>query len=131
MSILLLANVLRRKVKWLKESLLPVAVIGGFLGLFLKYLLNGSPISIIDLSIGETSLFQAETLSAFTYHAIAIGFAALTLKGIDQLQNGPVRKKPLAVKSGMVIVNSYLIQGIFGIISTILLSFFFSNIPSY
>ena len=131
MSILLIANVLRRKVKWLKESLLPVAVIGGFLGLFLKYLFNGSPISIMDLSIGETSLFQADTLSAFTYHAIAIGFAALTLKGIDQLQNGPVRKKPLAVKSGMVIVNSYLIQGIFGIISTILLSFFFSNIPSY
>ena len=131
MTILLLANVLRRKVKWLKASLLPVAVIGGFLGLLLKYLFNGSPIALTNLVIGETSLFSADTFSAFTYHAIAIGFGALTLKGIDRLDQGSVRKKPLAVKSGMVIVNSYLMQGIFGILVTIIFSFIFSNIPNY
>ena len=131
MAILLLANVLRRKVRWLKTSLLPVAVIGGFLGLLIKYLFNGSPISITNLTIGETSLFNVDTLSSFTYHAIAIGFGALTLKGIDQLNPGPMRKKPLAVKSGMVIVNSYLIQGIFGLVVTSILTFFFVNIPNY
>ena len=131
MAILLLANVLRRKVLWLKASLLPVAVIGGFLGLLIKYLFNGSPISIANLMIEETSLFNVDTLSSFTYHAIAIGFGALTLKGIDQMNQGPMRKKPLAVKSGMVIVNSYLIQGIFGLIVTSILTFFFVNIPNY
>ena len=131
MAILLLANVLRRKVRWLKASLLPVAVIGGFLGLFIKYLFNGSPISIANLMVEDTSLFNADTLSSFTYHAIAIGFGALTLKGIDQMNQGPMRKKPRAVKSGMVIVNSYLIQGIFGLVVSILLSFVFNNIPTY
>lgn len=131
MSILLLANVLRRRIKWLKASLLPVAVIGGFLGLLIKYLFNGSSISLTNLSVGDTSLFSADTFSAFTYHAIALGFGALTLKGIDRLDQGPVRKKPLAVKSGMVIVNSYLLQGIFGIMVTIFFSFIFSNIPNY
>ncbi len=131
MSVLLLANVLRRKIKWLKASLLPVAVIGGFLGLLIKYLFNGSDIAIANLEIASTSLFDANTLSAFTYHAIAIGFGALTLKGIDRLNEGRIRNKPLAVKSGMVIVNSYLIQGIFGLLVTIVLSFIFINIPAY
>ena len=131
MAILLLANVLRRKIKWLKASLLPVAVIGGFLGLIIKYLFNGSPIAIANLEIDSTSLFDANTLSAFTYHAIAIGFGALTLKGIDRLKEGRIRNKPLAIKSGMVIVNSYLIQGIFGLIVSIVLSFIFMNIPAY
>jgi len=131
MAILLLANVLRRKIKWLKASLLPVAVIGGFLGLIVKYLFNGSPIAIANLEIDSTSLFNANTLSAFTYHAIAIGFGALTLKGIDRLNEGRISNKPLAIKSGMVIVNSYLIQGIFGLIVSIVLSFIFMNIPAY
>ena len=131
MAILLLANVLRRKIPWLKASLLPVAVIGGFLGLLIKYLFNGSPISLANLVIEDASLFNVDILSSFTYHAIAIGFGALTLKGIDQLNQGPMRKKPLAVKSGMVIVNSYLIQGIFGLVVSILLSFVFINIPTY
>jgi ESS family glutamate:Na+ symporter len=131
MAILLMANVLRRKVRWLKESLLPVAVIGGFLGLLMKYLLNGSPISIANLVIEDLSLFNVDILSSFTYHAIAIGFGALTLKGIDQINHRPIRKKPLAVKSGMVIINSYLIQGIFGLLVSIILSFIFINIPNY
>jgi glutamate:Na+ symporter, ESS family len=132
MGILLLANVLRRKIRWLKASLLPVAVIGGFLGLLMKYLFNGSAIAITNLQVAGQSFFNPDVFSAFTYHAIAIGFGALTLKGIDQLQGGPMRKKPLAVKSGMVIVNSYLIQGIFGILVTVILSFVFTNtIPNY
>lgn len=131
MAILLLANVLRRKLRWLKASLLPVAVIGGFLGLIIKYLFNGSAIAIANLEIDSTSLFNADTLSAFTYHSIAVGFGALTLKGIDRLDGGKIRNKPLAVKSGMVIVNSYIIQGIYGLVITIIFSFIFMNIPNY
>jgi glutamate:Na+ symporter, ESS family len=131
MAILLLANVLRRKIRWLKASLLPVAVIGGFLGLFIKYLFNGSAIALFDFSIAGQTIFNPDTFSAFTYHAIAIGFAALTLKGIDRLDKSPIRKKPHAVKSGMVIVNSYLLQGVFGLFVTVILSFVFTSIPNY
>ena len=130
MTLLLVSNILRRKVVFLKKSLLPVAVIGGFIGLFLRYLTNGSLIPSLELTILDTPLLSYETLSAFTYHGIAIGFAALTLKGIDRI-NGPIRKKPRAVASGMVIVNSYVIQGIFGILVSVILSFVFTSIPAY
>lgn len=130
MTILLIANVLRRKIAFLKKSLLPVAVIGGFLGLLVRYLINGTIIEGLNLTVNDTPLLTYEVLSAFTYHGIAIGFAALTLKGIDRLQ-GPIRKKPKAIASGMVIVNSYIIQGVFGILATIVLSFIFTSIPNY
>ena len=131
MSILLLANVMRRRIPILKQSLLPVAVIGGFLGLLIKYLFTGGIIPGFLIVIDETPLITRDVLATFTYHAIAIGFAALTLKGIDQLHEGRVRQKANAVKSGMVIVNSYLLQGILGLIITIGLSFVFSSIPSF
>jgi ESS family glutamate:Na+ symporter len=132
MGIVLLSNILRRRVRWLQASLLPVAVIGGFLGLFLKYLfIEDSAISIANLTIAGSSLFDKDVFTLFTYHAIAIGFGALTLKGIDRLEGGPVRQKPRAVKSGMVIVNSYVLQGIFGILVTIIFSFIFTSIPNY
>ena len=130
MTILLVANILRRKVKFLKKSLLPVAVIGGFLGLFIRYLISGNIIEGLELSVEDTPLLTYNVLSAFTYHGIAIGFAALTLKGIDRF-NSPIRKKPKAIASGMVIVNSYIIQGVFGILVSVVLSFVFTSIPNY
>ena len=131
MTILLLANVLRRRVPLLKKSLLPVAVIGGFLGLFIKYFVTGGIFPTFEIIIDGTPLITREVLAGFTYHAIAIGFAALTLKGIDQLNKGPVRLKANAVKSGMVIVNSYLLQGILGLFITIAFSFLFTSIPEF
>lgn len=131
MAILLLANILRRRVPLLKKSLLPVAVLGGFLGLFLKYLLTGGIVPWLNIVIDDTPIITREVLATFTYHAIAIGFAALTLKGIDQLNTGKIRHKANAVKSGMVIVNSYLLQGILGIFVTIILSFLFLSIPNF
>lgn len=131
MAILLLANILRRRVPLLKKSLLPVAVLGGFLGLFLKYLMTGGIVPWLNIVIDDTPIITREVLATFTYHAIAIGFAALTLKGIDQLNTGKIRHKANAVKSGMVIVNSYLLQGILGIFVTIILSFLFLSIPNF
>jgi ESS family glutamate:Na+ symporter len=143
MSILLLANVLRRRIKWLQGSLLPVAVIGGFIGLFIKYLLSGGIFPGLDVIIRfvrtvedtdvmiSTSLISRETLATFTFHAIAIGFAAITLKGIDRIPPVVNTLKTSATKSGMVIVNSYLLQGILGLVITLLISFLFSQIPAF
>lgn len=131
MTLLLVANVMRRRIPLLKKSLLPVAVIGGFLGLFVKYFLTGGIFPTVNVVIDGTNIITREVLAGFTYHAIAFGFAALTLKGIDQLNEGPVRLKANAVKSGMVIVNSYLLQGILGLLITILFSFVFASIPEF
>lgn len=131
LTILLVANVLRRRVPLLKKSLLPVAVIGGFLGLLIKYFVTGGILPSFAIIIDGTPLITREVLAGFTYHAIAIGFAALTLKGIDRLNEGPIRLQANAVKSGMVIVNSYLLQGILGLMITIILSFVFTSIPEF
>ena len=65
-GMLLLANILRRKIKFIRNSLLPTAVLGGFILLFLR----------------STGILPVDTvfLETVTYHAIALGFIALTLR---------------------------------------------------
>lgn len=62
-GILLLANLLRHKVPFIRKSLIPTAVLGGFLLLVIRL----SGIIHIDINI----------LEIITYHGIALGFIAL------------------------------------------------------
>ncbi len=106
--ILLIAQILRRKVPFIRKSLLPTAVIGGLIGLVLKSLgvFNG--------------IITNEFLDKITYHAIAIGFVALGLK--TAYGNKKVKEKGLAtngLNNGLIIVTSYLVQGIVGLALTI------------
>ena len=102
-SVLLIANLLRRKVPFIRKSLMPTAVLGGFLAFFLR------TFHVIAL--------DGPFLDRITYHTIAIGFIALALRipekgsefGADPL-DGP--------KSGALIVSCYLFQGILGILIT-------------
>ena len=64
--LLLIGNVLRRKIPVLGKSLLPTAVIGGFVGLLLR-------------QIGWFPLDNT-FLESVNYHMIAIGFIALGLR---------------------------------------------------
>ena len=65
---LLIGNTLRRKIPFIKNSLLPSSVIGGILILALKF------IPAFDNLINNTFM------EGVTYHCLAIGFIALTLK---------------------------------------------------
>ena len=106
-ALLLLANVLRRKVAFFRKSLLPTAVLAGFLALIFRVtgLLN------LDMSVMEM----------ITYHSIAIGFIAMSLQIPEKKQT--VEKVDFtAAKSGALIVSTYLIQGFIGLIITILLA---------
>ncbi|MGI6537773.1 MAG: sodium:glutamate symporter [Caldicoprobacterales bacterium] len=100
-AILLLSNFLGRKVGFIRKSLMPTAVLAGFITLILR--ITG----VIDLN--------AHFLDTITYHTIAIGFIALSLRIPDSTAkkdanflDGP--------KSGALIVSTYLMQGILGII---------------
>jgi len=114
-GLLILANTLRRKIPSLKKSLLPTSVIAGFLGLILK--------EVIYLPIvGEASVLELnEFMSLVTYHAIALGFIALGLK-VSQKQAYQI-KRGQSFFSGMLIVSTYLIQGIVGLFMTLALSY--------
>ncbi len=107
--LLLFGNVLRRKVTWLKRSLLPTAVIGGFVGLLLKQF--------------DILPFDNVFLESVNYHMIAIGFIALGLRiprtSKDQRKSTAFRD---GSKTGLFIVSNYLIQGVLGLVIMISLA---------
>ncbi|NLM76696.1 MAG: sodium:glutamate symporter [Ruminococcaceae bacterium] len=107
--VMLLGNLLRRKIKPLRLSLLPTAVIGGFVALFLRHM-GWFP-------------FDKIFLESMTYHMTAIGFIALGLRAPARSER--IHTKEAArdgVNSGAFIVSNYLIQGIIGISVMLLLS---------
>ncbi|MCL2847077.1 MAG: hypothetical protein FWE38_05355, partial [Firmicutes bacterium] len=64
---LIVANMMRRKIPFLRNTLIPTAVIGGFLALAMR-------------SLGWLDFISMSMLSGLTYHAIVIGFIAISLK---------------------------------------------------
>ena len=108
--ILLISNLLRRKVPPVKKSLMPISVIGGFLLLLVR--------STGFLNLDE--LLPNTLLDAITYHSIAIGFIAMSLRTQTKDQKSDSMTAP---KSGALIVSCYTIQGVFGLIISLALSF--------
>ncbi len=102
---ILVANFLREKIKFFKKLMMPVAVLGGFLLLIAKY---------VGLTVSESIM---ETL---VYHGIALGFVAMSLR-VPEHKNEKSGKL-VGLKSGAIIVSTYLVQGIVGLVITILLS---------
>lgn len=112
--LLLLGNTLRRKVPLFRQSLMPTAVIAGFLGLLLKE-------TVYTRIVSAESITQMnQYFSMITYHALAIGFIALGLKITDKSKS--MVKKGQSFYSGMLIVSTYLLQGIIGLGITLFLS---------
>ncbi len=99
-GIMLLANVLRRKVPFIHKSLMPTAVLAGFIVLLLR--------------ISGVLYIDREFMEIVTYHAIAIGFIALSLQ-VPQKYDDAAKSDFTGAKSGALIVSTYLVQGIVGI----------------
>ncbi len=112
--LLLTANVLRRKIPVLKKSLLPTAVIAGFLGLIIK--------ETIFLNLASSAVYDQTLnyLRMITYHTIALGFIALGLKVTGKI--GSDQPKSRSLSSGLLIVSTYLIQGIVALSLTVVMA---------
>ncbi len=112
LSLLLLAsNILRTRIKCIKNLLMPTAVIAGFILLLLR----------------STNILRIETsfLEVITYHGIAIGFIAMSLRVKSKETQNINSEGFLAIKNGAIIVASYVIQAIVGLIISIGLSLTF------
>ena len=105
-GVILLAQFLRQKLAFVRRSMMPVAVLAGFLLLALKY----------------TGLIRIDNgmMEVLVYHGIALGFIAMSLRvPREKSSSGDLT----GLKSGAVIVSTYLVQGVTGLLITILLGY--------
>ena len=116
---LLAGNVLKKSIPLLQASLIPTSVLGG--GILLV-------ISGIYRLITKDVLFDADffggngmmTLEMITYHTLALGFIASTFKSSE----GKMTKQRTVeiFNTGVTTVATYLLQGIFGLIMSLVAS---------
>ena len=125
---LLVGNILKRAVPFLRKSLIPVSVIGGLFLLLISTLckvFTGKYFFNYFLFGNGGQLTVIEILEILTYHCLAIGFIAMTLRktGSDNKKKEKGRVRDV-INSGMVTVNAYLLQGIIGLAVTFVSAFF-------
>jgi len=94
--LIVIAAVLKARIPVLRKLIIPTSMIAGFLGL------------IIGPELLGWIAFDPDTLGNLVYHLMAVGFIALSLKERE------VKNSPGIVNSGMIIVSTYLLQGIVG-----------------
>ena len=130
---LLIANILKKALPFMRNTLLPTSVFAGLMLLVFDAIWTAcfDGISFFDIQIDGNYLFGAvggnKTLETITYHCLALGFIASTLKS----SSTRISKKRLGevVDTGVTTVATYLIQGIFGLAVTIIAAWTF--IPGF
>ena len=111
--LVVVSNIVRLKVPFVKKTLMPTSVLAGFLLLGFKY------INVIKI---DTNM-----LDMVTYHGIALGFIAMSLRvSKKDASTGGART---AVDSGALIVSTYMIQGVLGLVVSLVIGFVF--IPDF
>ena len=120
---LLVANALKRKIPFLRNSLIPNSVLGGILILIL--------VGVYKLCSGGVGLFDAEifgggayaTMEVLTYHCLALGFIASTLKSSDAKLT---KERSVEIfNTGVTTVSTYLLQGVVGMGITMIIAWLF------
>lgn len=109
-ALMLVANMLRRRIPFIRKSLMPVSVIAGFLMLGIKLLLR--------YVFKKDDIFDPELLDTVVYHCIALGFIAMSLR-VTQKQPGS-GVALAGAKTGAAIVGAYLVQAFTGLVITVL-----------
>ena len=143
---LLFANMLKRRIPFLRKSLIPTSVLAGLLILIVSsiytiashggYLFElgffGSPSKeaiklledgvIKDTDLAPTGL---ELLEIITYHSLALGFIATTFKPASKKLS---KKRATEVfNAGITTVSTYLLQAVIGMAVTMVA--FFIGVP--
>ena len=109
-AVMVLGAIYLRKHKVFRKSMLPTAVLGGFLMLAVK--LIGVQAGVFNPD-GAPYLRFNEVLQILTYHGIAVGFIAMSLR--TPAESAKKSGRMVGLKSGAIIVSSYMIQGVIGL----------------
>ena len=124
---LLVANGLKRSVKFLRASLIPTSVLAGAMLLVIASIYK----AITGDVMFNTAFFGGNgmtNLEILTYHALALGFIATSLKTSDKKLT---KQRSIEVfNTGVTTVATYLLQGVLGLgitlIASLILTDFFA-----
>ena len=109
---LLIANALKKTVKFLRASLIPTSVLGGVMLLVISSIYK----AITGKVMFDTAFFGGNgmsTMEMITYHTLALGFIATSLKTSEKKLT---KKRNVEIfNTGVTTVSTYLIQAIFGL----------------
>ena len=114
---LLIANALKKSVPFLQASLIPTSVLGGLILLIISSIYT----AITGRVIFDEPLFGGNgmaELEIITYHALAIGFIATSLKSSNKKMS---KQRSVEIfNTGVTTVSTYLLQAVFGMAITII-----------
>ncbi|MGP0584461.1 S-layer homology domain-containing protein [Paenibacillus timonensis] len=105
--LMVVSAILKARIPLLRKIIVPTSMVAGILGL------------IVGPELLGWLRFDIDRLGQLVYHLMAIGFIALSLKERE------MSNSPAVMKSGMLIVSTYLIQGLVGFGLFLLLTEFF------
>lgn len=113
---LMIANIFKRRVPFLKNSLIPNSVLGGIIILIVEWIYK----FIAKRPFFDAAMFGYnghDTLEIITYHCLALGFIASSFNTND----AKLTKKRVGeiFNTGVTTVATYLLQGTVGLIITI------------
>lgn len=103
-SAIIAGNIIRRKVWFMRRSLIPSALIGGLIILLLK------AIPSVDGCIDK------HFMEIVTYHALALGFIAMSLRAP---QKSSKANTMTVIETGTLTASTYIIQGVVGLLVTV------------
>lgn len=116
---LLVANALKKSIKFLEASLIPTSVLAGILLLVISMIYDQfAPVKMFDSAIfGGNGYAYMEMI---TYHTLALGFIAGSLK----TTGGKLSKKRTTeiFNTGVTTVSTYLVQAVVGMGITMLVA---------
>ncbi len=116
---LIAANILKRRIRFLRDSLIPTSVLGGLILLIISAIYNAATGQVLF----DTEFFGGNGMSVLeiiTYHALAIGFIATSLKGS---RSKMTKQRNIEIfNTGVTTVATYLLQAVVGFGITIIAS---------
>lgn len=105
---MLVGNMIRRQIPFIRRLYIPSALIGGVILFGLKQI------------PAVAALLSDETMQMITYHCLGLGFAAMAIKTPKEKRKVPAVK---IAESGAIMAGSYLLQAILGLGVSIALFF--------
>ena len=115
---LIVANMIKRSIPFLKRSLIPTSVMAGLILLTISIIYGAFN---EGKNIFDTELFGgygSSALEIITYHCLALGFIATTFKPRSEAFS---KKRSVEIfNTGVTTVATYLIQAVVGMVITII-----------